>query len=332
MRIVIFAVGGLCGALLSGCSTPSSTPAPKPPSLYATHADLIYTAYWKALVAEEKDNDRSRELINHSTLPESQAHLAVMRGEQAVRTEAQLVRPRAYIKDSIEGILKSRTWPEPPVFRIAQARGVIQVDGRGDEESWAAASPIPIAYPYAQTNAINRAPATCRLLWDQRNLYMLFEVADPNIVNTASNRDSSVSQGDCVEIFLLPSKRFGMYWELNISPAGVVYDALAAKAWNRFGGDVRPEEDAALTVAATVDGTLNRESDRDRGYGVEVALPWTELPGFQRGAVSGDSLFTLIGWADKAGLGKPGNPAYFSHTPVLAWFHNIWGYSRLILE
>jgi hypothetical protein len=61
-------------------------------------------------------------------------------------------------------------------------------------------------------------------------------------------------------------------------------------------------------------------------------MPWPELPGFQQGAGAGDTLWTMIGWADKAALGAPGNPAYFSHTPVLAWFHNIWGYSRLTLE
>jgi hypothetical protein len=320
--------------LLAGCSTVGPKPAApvKQPEVFATHEDLVYTALWESLVADEKDAERSREMINHSRMPDSQAHLAVMRGQKAVWTEKQLARSRAYVKEGIEGIQKSRTWPAPPSYGVRRAQGAVTVDGRGDEAAWRQAVPVPIRYPYAQTNVIGNAPATCRLLWDDRNLYMLFEAPDTNIVSACTNRDDAVSQGDCVEIFLLPSKRFGLYWEFNFSPVGLVYDALTAKSWKQWGGDYRVAENAAARVAGVVDGTLNREDDRDQGYRVEVALPWEELPGYRQGARAGDTLWTMIGWADKAGTGTPGNPAYFSHTPVLAWFHNIWGYSRLTLE
>lgn len=316
----------------TGCATGPKAPGVKQPAVFATHEDLMHLAYWESLVAEENGNDRSRELINHTRLPDSQEHLAVMRGQKAVWTENQLERTRSYVKEAIAGILKSRTWPVPPAYTIRRALGVLALDGKGDDAAWAKAEPIPVCYPYAQTNVIARPPATCRLLWDEKNLYLLFEVADTNIVSTCTNRDDAVSQGDCVEIFLLPSKRFGQYWEFNFSPAGVVFDALAAKSWKLWGGDYRVDENAAVTLATSVHGTLNREEDRDQGYRVEASIPWSELPGFPHGAAAGDTLWAMIGWADKATLAAPGNPAYFSHTPVLAWFHNIWGYSRLTLE
>jgi hypothetical protein len=265
-------------------------------------------------------------------MPDSQNHLAVMRCEKAMWTEKQVGWSRTYIKDGIAGILKSRTWPEPPAYGICRARGALTIDGKGDEPDWAGAKPVPIRFPYAQTNVIERPAATCRLLWDEKNLYLLFDVPDTNIVNLCTKRDEPISQGDCVEIFLLPSKRFGQYWEFNFSPSGVVYDSLIAKYTDRWGGYDRVAENAALAIATTVDGSLNRDGDQDRMYTVEVALPWAELPGFRHGAEPGDTLWTMIGWADKASPAARGNPAYFSHTPVLAWFHNIWGYSRLTLE
>jgi hypothetical protein len=316
----------------TGCATGPKVPGVKQPAVFATHEDLVHLAYWESLVAEENGNDRSREMINHTRMPDSQAHLAVMRGEKAVWTEKQREWARSYVKEATAGILKSRTWPVPPAYTIRRAQGVLALDGKGDDAVWAKAEPIPVCYPYAQTNAITRPPATCRLLWDEKNLYLLFDVADTNILSTCTNRDDAVSQGDCVEIFLLPSKRFGQYWEFNFSPAGVVFDALAAKSWKLWGGDYRVEENAAVTLATSVHGTLNREADRDQGYRVEASIPWSELPGFQHGAAAGDTLWAMIGWADKATLATPGNPAYFSHTPFLAWFHNIWGYSRLTLE
>jgi hypothetical protein len=315
----------------AGCATAPKTPPPKQPAVYARAADQALLAEWEGLVAAET-GDRAREAINHSRMPEGQAHLAVMRGEKAVWTPKQLGWSQAYVSNGIAAIRSAKTWPEPPAYGVARAAGAITIDGKGTEPDWARAVAIPIRYPYAQTNVIDRPPATCRLLWDAKNLYLLFEASDTNIVNLCAARDDAVSQGDCVEIFLLPSRRFGQYWEFNFSPTGVVFDALTSKSWTKWGGDSRMEEQAALTIATTLAGTLNREDDQDRGYAVEVALPWPELPGFQHGAGAGDTLWTMIGWADKAALGAPGNPAYFSHTPVLAWFHNIWGYSRLTLE
>lgn len=321
----------IAATLIAGCATVPKVPVPKQPAVYATAADKALLAEWEALVAAQT-GDRAREAINHSRMPEGQAHLAVMRGEKAVWTPKQLGWSQAYVSNSIAAIRSAKTWPEPPAFGVARAAGAITIDGKGAEPDWARAAAIPIRYPYAQTNVIDRPPATCRLLWDATNLYLLFEVPDTNIVNLCTNRDDAVSQGDCVEIFLLPSLRFGQYWEFNFSPAGVVYDSLVAKYGDRWGGYDRNGENAALTIATALDGTLNRADDRDRGYTVEVALPWPDLPGFEHGAVAGDTLGAMIGWADKAGQGAPGNPAYFSHTPVLAWFHNIWGYSRLTLE
>lgn len=318
--------------LITGCVLPRSGPVQRPPTVFATEADKVLLAQWATLAAEENGMERSREMLNHTSMPDSQNHLAVMRGEKALWTENQVGRSRNYVKDGIAGIFKSRIWPEPPAYGVSRARAALTIDGKGDEPDWAGATPVPIRFPYAQTNAIDQPAATCRLLWDEKNLYLLFAVPDTNIVNLCTNRDEAVSQGDCVEIFLLPSKRFGQYWEFNFSPSGVVYDSLIAKYLDRWGGYDRIAENAALKIATTVDGSLNREEDRDRMYTVEVALPWEELPGFQQGAKPGDTLWTMIGWADKAGLELRGNPSYFSHTPVLAWFHNIWGYSRLTLE
>lgn len=317
--------------LVFGCATAPEAPPAKRPLIFATAEDRARAAEWDALVAAQTD-DRARESINHSRGADAQARLAVMRGEKGVLTEDLMGWPRYQVSSGIDAIQKAKTWPDPAAYGVVKATGAITIDGKGTEPDWTRAATIPIRHPAGQTNVTARPVATCRLLWDERNLYMLFEAPDTNIVSAYTNRDESVSQADCVEIFLLPSRRFAQYWEFNFSPTGVIFDTLFSKYVDQWGSYERSGENAALTLATVVDGTVNREDDQDRGYTVEVALPWVELPGFQHGATTGDTVWALIGWADRSGLGPSGKLAYFSHTPLLAWFHNIWGYSRLTLE
>jgi hypothetical protein len=316
----------------AGCVSTNNGEVSQKPEVYATHEDLVLMARLESLIAEENNNERSREGINHTRSVESQALFDVMRGKKAVQNEKQLGWPRQYMKGATEGILKSRVWPAPPAVKVSRAKAPIVVDGLANEADWKSAQAVPIRHPYASTNVMAGPVATCQLLWDEKNLYVYYEVPDTNIVSSCTNRDDAVSQSDAVEIFLLPSKRFGQYWEFNFGPSGIVFDSLMSKFMNQWGSDARTEENAAVTVATKIQGSLNQEDDQDRSYSVEVAIPWSELPGFQHGAQAGDSLWTMIGWANKASLRVPGNPAYYSHTPVLAWFHNIWGYSQLTLE
>ncbi len=316
--------------LFTACASTPPAPAPTQPLIFATAEDKAKVAEWDRMVAAET-GDRAREAINHSLAPDALERSSVMRGEKGVLSEEEMGWPRAQVRWGIDAIQRAKTWPEPAAYGALKATGPIMIDGKGTDADWARATPIPIRYRASQTNVIDRSAATCRLLWDARNLYLFFDVPDTNIVSVCTNRDEAVSQGDCVEFFVLPSRRFGQYWEFNISPTGVVYDSLYSKYWHQWGSYERSGENAALTVTTVVDGTVNREGDWDRGYTVEVALPWDELPGFQHGAVTGDTLWLLLGWADKATLATPGMN-YYANIPILSWFHNIWGYSRLTLE
>jgi hypothetical protein len=323
MRYRRFAAFALT-ACITGCAT-----AP-PPIVAPSDADKALAAKWESLKAGA--TDVARENINHTLTPEWAPQAQMLAGNIPA-TAQQLAGARGYIADKAASVERAKTWPAPTHHAIRKTAGPIVVDGKPDE-AWAKAELIPICYPCPSPTRTDRpAVATCRLLWDEQFLYAFYEVPDAHIVTPYTKRDQDVSQADCVELFILPEKRFGQYWEFNFAPTGVVYDALQMKRPHLWGADVQTSENVAgMKLATIVRGTVNKPDDKDEGYTVEVAIPWSEVPAMTHGPHAGDVIHGLIGWADRTALGDVGKLSYFSNTPDISWFHNIWGYSEFRFE
>ena len=147
-------------------------------------------------------------------------------------------------------------------------------------------------------------------LWDDRCLYVAYWVEEPQVRASLTERDSFIWNDNDVELFVGGDD---CYYELEINAFGTVYEALfvwqdALKPGSRFD---RPEFDlrtrdvdllggfqdasrwgrhprgrrwafldfdlAGLRTAVRVDGRINDPSSVDRGWTVEMALPWSGL-------------------------------------------------------
>lgn len=160
-----------------------------------------------------------------------------------------------------------------PTLRVPRAVGAIRLDGKLDEPAWAAA---PLTAPFVRT--MDGSPsdfgATARALWDDRNLYVAFDVADSYIESRFRNLDDHLWEKDCVEIMLDPGGDSRNYFEVQASPMGVVFDTrydtprdpgpFGVVGWN-----------SGMRVGVTRRGTPNDDEGDDQGYTVEIAMPWT---------------------------------------------------------
>jgi hypothetical protein len=138
------------------------------------------------------------------------------------------------------------------------------------------------------------------ILWDDEHLYVGFEVEQPDVTATLTERDSHIWLDDDVELFIAGDDA---YYELELNACNTVYEVLfrwgdAALHEGRGGapfdgvGFRHPRgprtgfwdfDLPGLRTAVHVDGTLNDPSDVDRGWSVEVAVPWAGLA-----AIAGD--------------------------------------------
>lgn len=176
--------------------------------------------------------------------------------------------------------------PEPPreyLCRRAAAPPVI--DGRLDEASWAQA---PWSEPFVDIEGSARPSprfaTRFRALWDDRFLYVAAELEEPDLWATLGERDAVIYQEHDFELFLDPDGDGLHYFELEVNARGTVWDLTLDRPYHRGGRADNAWQAAGLALGIALDGTLNDPRDRDRGWTVELAIPWAAFgpPGGDR--------------------------------------------------
>lgn len=236
---------------------------------------------------------------------------------------------------------------EPPVRYVChRAAGEIKIDGVLDDAGWR-----ETAFSTPFVDIVDGTPAWLEsrvaLVWDAENLYFGFKLEEPDVRAELTERDALIWTENDVELFIAGENA---YYELEINALNTVYevfwiwnDARAPDSifWNMpefdpsaerilrlsgVGGHQHPRGERlgfldwdlpGLRQAVLIDGTLNNSEDRDRGWSVEVAIPWKGLQWlaegrslppkngdtwridcsrFQRYDLSGDELERSVGW------------------------------------
>ncbi len=148
----------------------------------------------------------------------------------------------------------------------------INIDGENDEPSWVTTS------KYAFTGPKNlKEGGWVSFLWNEQYLYIYAYMVDSDVV-TESEKDQiqQFQFGDVVEIFF-KSANDPSYWELQFAPNG-----KKSVFWFPSRGRILPscyrkDYSLPLKFAVAVDGSLNNWNDKDKGWKIEIAIPWKEL-------------------------------------------------------
>ncbi|MHB9037308.1 MAG: carbohydrate-binding family 9-like protein [Armatimonadota bacterium] len=119
-----------------------------------------------------------------------------------------------------------------------------------------------------------------RVLWDDSYLYVAYRAYDKDVWSLLKDRDAQTCTEDCLECFIQPDPTRQTYYNFEINAAGAIYDSYNVgrnsggydhhrwAAWNCEG----------LRTGIAIDGTLNKWSDTDRYWQMELAIPFAELP------------------------------------------------------
>jgi hypothetical protein len=198
-------------------------------------------------------------------------------------------------------------WPEERIAHYTACRtpGPLTIDGRLDKPAWQRAVRSPRFVDLVNgTSTVHDTRAA--VLWDEQCLYVGFWVEEPFVEAKLSERDALIYTENDVELFVAGQDA---YYELEINALGTIYEALfvfedayeqgdyarlpglardadGATPWNGVGFTTHPRgprlgffkwDLPGLRSAVQVDGTLNDNSDRDRGWTAEIAIPWSGL-------------------------------------------------------
>ena len=116
-----------------------------------------------------------------------------------------------------------------------------------------------------------------KLLWDDEALYIGAYLEEDEIWATVRNRDELIYIDNDFEVFLAPQTSSHRYYELEMNAMNTVWDLLMEKPQRDrvrriIGWDIH-----GLDSAVKLDGELNNPEADNRGWGVELKLPWFSL-------------------------------------------------------
>lgn len=179
----------------------------------------------------------------------------------------------------------------------------ILIDGRLDDPAWREAAWSEAFVDIEGTaRPAPRHATRMKMAWDDRFLYVGADMGEPHLWATLTEHDAVIFRDHDFEVFIDPNGDNHEYYELEINALGTTWDLLLPKPYKDDGKAVNGWEIAGLQSAVHLDGTLNDSRDIDRGWSVELALPWGALGELARRAsppVDGDQWrinFSRVEW------------------------------------
>jgi hypothetical protein len=156
------------------------------------------------------------------------------------------------------------------VLRVPHIPGSITLDGDTDDPGWTRPPGPARTGPFQLPNGAAARPySDTRLLWGDGHLYLALYAADEDIRTRTDQADGPLWLDDS---FRLVFSRADVEFAIEVSPKGVVTDAV-----RRSGGAFDYSWSSGVHVSPEIDGTINKSTDMDEEWVIEMALPFESL-------------------------------------------------------
>lgn len=186
-----------------------------------------------------------------------------------------------------------------------------KIDGRLDDAAWQTAAWTDTFVDIeGDRKPAPRFRTRAKMLWDTEYFYFAVEMEEPHVSGTLTRHDSVIFHDNDFELFIDPDGDLHGYYELEINALNTGWDLFLPRPYKDGGRADDGWEISGLITAVNVDGTLNDPSDVDRGWSVEIAVPWKALREFAvRACPPGDGdqwriNFSRVEWKHEIQSGK----------------------------
>ncbi|MDR3697964.1 carbohydrate-binding family 9-like protein [Mucilaginibacter sp.] len=116
-----------------------------------------------------------------------------------------------------------------------------------------------------------------KMLWDDSCLYIAAQVRDPHVWAYIKNHDEIVFRDNDFEVFINPNNTTHQYFELEYNARNTVFDLFLNKPYRNGGTPMFSWDAEGMRSAVKVKGTVNDPTDTDKGWTIEIAIPFKAI-------------------------------------------------------
>ncbi len=167
---------------------------------------------------------------------------------------------------------------KPLSYTTIRTQQKITIDGNLSEKDW---QNVPWSSSFTDIEGdIKPKPAyntQMKMLWDDTCLYVAAQLQEPQLNATLLQHDTIVFYNNDFEIFIDPDNDTHQYFEIEVNALNTIFDLFMTKPY-RNGADALIGYDVqGLQSAIKLKGMLNKSSDTDSGWTVEMMIPFRAL-------------------------------------------------------
>lgn len=173
--------------------------------------------------------------------------------------------------------------PHPQGYLARRVAKPPVIDGQlNDEAWWRKPWTRDFADIQGHTQPKPRYRTWAMMVWDDQNLYIGAWLEEPDVWATITQHDAVIFHDNDFEVFVDPDGDNYNYFEIEVNALNAEWDLFLPRPYKDKGKADNSWEIPGLRSAVFVDGTLNDPRDVDRGWSVEMAIPWNAFRGHQR--------------------------------------------------
>jgi len=166
----------------------------------------------------------------------------------------------------------------PCEYTVLKTTEKIQIDGKDDEKDWSKAPWTELFTNIESGDKIDPINEThCKMLWDNYFLYLYVQLEESDIWASLRQHDSHIFQDNAFEMFIDTDGDNFNYFEFQINAYGAVWDLFMPKPYRNGGQALTSWDMKGLKKAIHLNGTLNNPADTDRGWSIELAIPFKSV-------------------------------------------------------
>jgi hypothetical protein len=188
----------------------------------------------------------------------------------------------------------------PRNYTAAKTAAAPIIDGRIGSKEWKSAKWTEY-FSDISTSDKPLQKTRVKMLWDDQYLYIAAQLQETDLWATLKNHDDIIFKDNDFEVFIDPNDDATNYFEIEINAFGTVMDLFMHKTYKRGGPMDMAWDIRGMRSAVYCKGSLNDNSDKDKYWSIEMAIPYTSLerPGRKHLPKEGDTWrinFSRVQW------------------------------------
>jgi len=162
----------------------------------------------------------------------------------------------------------------PKSYIAYKTEQAINIDGEDLDAAW---SKIEWSQPFIDIEGVKQPKykTKVKMLWDDSYYYILAKLEEPHVWADITKRDAIIFHNNDFEVFIDPDGDSHNYYELEINALNTAWDLFVSKPYRDKNVVLNDWDIIGLKSAVKVNGTINNAQDIDKGWVLEIAIPWT---------------------------------------------------------